>query len=165
MSEADGIKQLFAASYAELKKATSADMIFQFGSIMDELKGNLMKKNLTGSLSSLAALQSLFVRIMDTYEYRNPPVLSLIDMNLAQAKEELAGGRYDGVTREMQESIVLLGHAQKFLMERGASQHDIEEFKMAMISTKMASEVSDKTETGSGLGKVTAIWKRLFKSA
>jgi hypothetical protein len=132
---------------------------------MDELKSNLMKKNQTGSLTSLAALQSLFVRIMDIYEYKNPPVLSLIDMNLAQAKDDFAGGRYDGVTREMQESIVLLGYAQKFFKERGASQPDIDEFKIAIISTKLASKVSDKSETGNGLGKLEVIWKRLFRAA
>lgn len=163
-SEADAIKQRFVTLYSELKKSASTDIIFQFGSAMDELKSNVTKKNQTGSLTSLAALQSLFVRIMDIYEYRNPPVLTLIDMNLAQTKDEFAGGRYEGVTREMQECIVLHGHAQKFLKERGASQQDIDEFKMAMISTKMASQVSDKTETGSGIGKVTAIWKRIFKA-
>lgn len=163
-SEADTIKQRFVTLYPELKQHASADIIFQFGSVMDDLKNNVAKKNQTGSLTSLAALQSFFVRIMDIYEYRNPPVLSLIDMNFAQAKDDFAGGRYEGVTREMQENIVLHGHAQKFLKERGATQPDIDDFKMAMISAKMASEVSDKTETGSGYGKVMVIWKRLFKA-
>jgi hypothetical protein len=159
----NGISFEFEELLPELQKTVRPDINKAFLDMLDNLRLALKEKDMEESEYRYISMQKLFFSLMDTYDYKVPPILIIIDKYILEAETALKKGDFRRVQSEMYEIGQFMFHADYILKEKGVSHRDIEEFKSTARDVSAAEGTKDVRAARQGLKKLKEMSRMFLK--
>lgn len=129
LKSTDNISASFNRMLPQLKENIHGDISTAFNSMIANLKQSLRKKDEEDSEEQYIVMQEFFFAIMAHYEYKAPPIMSIIDKFISEAAGALKKNDFNKVVSEMDEVSSFFYREESLLSEHGANTKDIDEFK------------------------------------
>lgn len=165
LKSADNIAASFNTILPQLTVSIKGDISTAFNSMVINLKQSLRKKDEEGSEEQYIVMQEFFFALMAHYDYKAPPIMSIIDKFIFEAAEALKKKDFNKVVSEMDEVSSFFYREETLLAEHGANTRDIDEFKAAARETRSAGKTRKAKAAYSGikkLEKLSAKFLQLF---
>ena len=141
----------------ELKGVVDGKTLQKFGFLIGSFKKQLASKDKEAVEKPFINLQTMFIDIMDHYNYENPPVLIIIARYVGEAEEALEKGEVDDAGEEMEEISGFKTRAVNAFTEKGLSKAEIDEFFEMVEQTEELAEKNDKEGVEAQLEKLEKI--------
>ena len=165
LESTDKILWTFTLVQPQLEENIKADIAPYFDSTLDGLRQAIMKKDVQETMARYVEMQEFFFVIMDNFDYKVPPILSIVDKYISEAGEALRHKDFSRVASEMQEVGDFFYRVEPLLREKGARFKDVEEFKGAVRQVRAAGDRRSEKTARAGikaLKKLSAKFLRLF---
>lgn len=144
--------------FAEVRKILAGTVDGQtlegFRSGLAELRKAVAARDEGAALKRHVALQGRFLSLMESFEFRKPPAVSLALRYLAHAREALEKGNWRDVVGELGEIAELMPRVGPALASKGFSKGDVDAFAARVKTTKRDAEAKKSKETAAGLGEL-----------
>lgn len=127
-AKVEKIEQDYKNLVKDLKGAVDGKTIQKFGFLIGSFKNSLASKDKESVEKPFVNLQSMFIEIMDNYDYPAPPVLIILARYLEEAKEAVEKGNLSEAGEELEEISEFKDRASKAFSAQGVSSDQIAEF-------------------------------------
>ena len=112
----------------DLKGTIDGKIIQKFGFLIGSFKKHLESKDSETVEKPFLNLQSMFIDIMDHYDYPSPPVLIIVARYIDEANEALEKNDLGDAGEELEEIGGFKDRVVKAFTEKGLSKTNIDEF-------------------------------------
>lgn len=128
MSTVKKIEKDYKVLVKDLKGTVDGKTIQKFGFLIGSFKKHLSTKDQEAVEKPFLNLQTMFIDIMDNYDYEAPPVLIIVARYIDEAKEALEKNAIDDVGEEMEEIGGFKDRVVKAFTEKGMGKEKIDAF-------------------------------------
>lgn len=142
---ANKITSQFNQMLPQLKKDIKSDSEKAFITITTKLNMAVEKRETAETEKYFVELHTFLLSLISNYEYKVPPVFSLINRYIGEAEEALVRRRYKRVLSELDEIASLFSFAESHLADRDVKRKNIEEI-YAKLRSAMAAARSKKSD-------------------
>ena len=136
--------------------------------MMADLRRSIKEKDMESAESHYIKIQELFLAIMDNFQYKVPPILSIIDKYITEAEDALKKNNFRRVVSEMDEVGDFFYKAELLLKGKGVHHKDINKFKTVVREVRAAGETGKAKSALAGiktLKKLSARYMKLFETS
>ncbi len=162
LKSSDSMCAAFEEMAPQIRETIRGDVAAAFASMMTDLRKAILRKDMESTEACFIAIQKLLFIITDYYQYKVPPVLSIIDKYIGEAEEALKRNDFKRVESEMVEVDEFFYRAKPLLRRKGACYADIEEFETVVREVRVAENRSAAEKGIETLKKLSARFLELF---
>lgn len=149
-----GIQAYYSRLSHELKKGIDNKTVHKFGFLITRLKNKIETRELEAVDDTYMKLQSLFLEIMDQYDYPVPPAIIIYNRYIDEALEGLARGDFLEAAEEMKELVELRDHGDKALEQKAVSTAERNTFFATIENAEKAARDKNPLATKEHLQKL-----------
>jgi len=157
------IASTFRKILPDLKKTVKVDIEKDFFSRLSNLKQSLKKRDVQQTEIKYIELHKMIFALLDNYEFKVPPIISVIDTYIGEAGEAVERDDFKRVVSEMNEVEDFFYQAALDLNERHAQLVDTEEFKSIVRDVREAGRNRDKKRAEAGIDKLRKLSAKFIK--
>lgn len=128
----------------DLKGTVDGKTIQKFGFLIGSFKKSLESKDQESIEKPFVNLQTMFIDVMNYYDYPAPPVLIILARYIDEAKEALEKGDIDDAGEEMEEIGGFKDRTIAALTDKGVSPGETNNFFEMVEQGKSLAEKKDK---------------------
>ncbi|MBI5143228.1 MAG: hypothetical protein HZA20_13720 [Nitrospirae bacterium] len=156
LSLTNRIESQISAASARIGKDVNASVINDFKVVLVNLRGAIIQKNLNRSTNGLIMLQRLLFDIMMAYDYKKPPIFTVIEKYIDEAAESAEKSDFTNVVNEMKEIDALFRQAGQLLQERNIKPAELDGISSLVQEIIEAGSAGNREGTESLLKKLKA---------
>ena len=160
LEELKEVREEFKKIAPQLNEAGSiTEVAGKMSLVFDTLEKALTQKNEEKTETLYIALQKMFFKLLDGFDYKVPPALQIVDKYVDEAKEALEEGKIDKVLSEVNEIDEFFEDLEERLRAQNVSEDKLNEFKKGIIDVKRSGKSGDKDGVAAGLRKLDNLTK------
>lgn len=141
----------------EVKGTVEEKTIQKFGFLIASVKKGLGGKNGEELEKPYVNLQTLFLDIMELYDYESPPVLIIVSRYLNEAQEALEKGEFAAAAGELGEIRGFKARSAKAILGKGGSEAEVKALEELAASVEAKAKAKDKPGAEEGLGQMKSM--------
>jgi hypothetical protein len=157
------VDSTFRKMLPELNKQVLNALLEDFSAALSNLRHSLKNKDMRGAEEKFVEIESLFLTIMDNYEYKISPTMLLIDKYISVAEQALRKKNFGWVAEEMTEIGDFIYREESRLRNEGVPYEDIEKFKRAVREVRAAGEAKSSKKAKAGIRTLKALSARFLQ--
>lgn len=150
------VETQFKAISDRIRKDANPTIVNDLEIVLKNFRISLVQKDPGRSNNGLIMLQRLLFEIMMAYDYKKPPIFTVIDQYIGEAAESAEKSDFTNVVSEMKEVDALFRLSRQLLAERGARIGDMDEVASLIQETIQAGSAGDRKASESLLKKLRA---------